>query len=175
MINYLLQIIYLVLLLSFMSMAEKILEVKNLSVRFLHEGSWFNAVNDLSFTLFKGETLGLVGESGSGKSVTSMVLMRLIEASPTVEINGEAFFYDKGEKIDLLNCYKRELNDIRGNRMAMIFQEPMTALNPTRTCGSQVAEVLLAHQRISRKEAKKQTIKLFKQVELPEPDSMFKR
>ena len=158
-----------------MSQSEKILEVKNLSVRFLHEGSWFNAVNDLSFSLFKGETLGLVGESGSGKSVTSMVLMRLIEASPTVEIKGEAFFYSKTGTFDLLNCYKSELNDIRGNRMAMIFQEPMTALNPTTTCGSQVAEALLAHQKISRKEAKKQTIELFKQVELPEPDRMFKR
>lgn len=158
-----------------MPQPEKILEVKNLSVRFLHEGSWFNAVNDLSFSLFKGETLGLVGESGSGKSVTSMVLMRLIEASPTVEIKGEAFFYSKTGTFDLLNCYKSELNDIRGNRMAMIFQEPMTALNPTTTCGSQVAEALLAHQKISRKEAKKQTIELFKQVELPEPDRMFKR
>ena len=158
-----------------MSQPEKILEVKNLSVRFLHDGSWFNAVNDLSFVLFKGETLGLVGESGSGKSVASMVLMRLIEPIPTVEIKGEAFFYIKGKTIDLLNCYKSELNDIRGNQMAMIFQEPMTALNPVMTCGTQVAEALLIHKKISRKEAKKQTIELFKQVELPEPDSMYKR
>ena len=158
-----------------MSLPEKILDVKNLSVRFLHDGSWFNAVNDLSFSLFKGETLGLVGESGSGKSVASMVLMRLIEPSPTVEIKGEAFFFTQGKTIDLLNCYKSELNDLRGNRMAMIFQEPMTALNPTKTCGSQVAEALLIHQKISRKEAKKQTVELFKQVELPEPNRMFKR
>ncbi|RLD26963.1 MAG: ABC transporter ATP-binding protein [Bacteroidetes bacterium] len=158
-----------------MSQSEKILEVKNLSVRFLHEGQWVNAVNDLSFSLFKGETLGLVGESGSGKSVTSMVLMRLFEPSPNVDIKGEAYFYSKIGTIDLLNCYKSKLNDIRGNQMAMIFQEPMTALNPTTTCGSQVAEALLIHQKISRKEAKEQTIELFKQVELPEPDSMFKR
>ena len=104
-----------------------------------------------------------------------MVLMRLIEPIPTVEIKGEAFFYIKGKTIDLLNCYKSELNDIRGNQMAMIFQEPMTALNPVMTCGTQVAEALLIHKKISRKEAKKQTIELFKQVELPEPDSMYKR
>lgn len=158
-----------------MSQPEKILEVKNLSVRFLHEGSWFNAVNNLSFTLYKGETLGLVGESGSGKSVTSLVLMRLIEPSPTVTINGEAFFYTNDETIDLLNCYKNKLQDIRGNQIAMIFQEPMTALNPVMTCGAQVAEALLTHQKISRKEAKKKTFELFRQVELPEPDRMFKR
>ena len=158
-----------------MSQPEKILEVKNLSVRFFHEDSWFNAVNDLSFTLLKGETLGLVGESGSGKSVTSMVLMRLIESSPTIEIKGKAYFYTETGKVDLLNCYKKELQDIRGNRMAMIFQEPMSALNPVIKCGPQVTEALRIHQKITRKEAKKQTIELFKQVELPEPNKMFNR
>ena len=154
---------------------EKILEVKNLNVRFLHEGQWVNAVNNLSFTLYKGETLGLVGESGSGKSVTSMVLMRLYEETANIEISGEAWFYCCGKTYDLLHCDINEIQALRGNQMAMVFQEPMTALNPVKTCGSQVSEALLIHQKISKKEAKKQTIELFKQVELPEPEKMFKR
>jgi len=154
---------------------EKILEVKNLNVRFLHEGQWVNAVNDLSFTLYKGETLGLVGESGSGKSVTSMVLMRLYEETANIEISGEAWFYCCDKTYDLLHCDINEIQALRGNQMAMIFQEPMTALNPVKTCGSQVSEALLIHQDISKKEAKKQTIKLFEQVELPEPAKMFRR
>jgi peptide/nickel transport system ATP-binding protein len=154
---------------------EKILEVKNLNVRFLHEGRWINAVNDLSFTLYQGETLGLVGESGSGKSVTSMVLMRLYEETANIEVTGEARFFCCGKTYDLLNCDISEIQKLRGNQMAMIFQEPMTALNPVKTCGSQVAEALLIHRNISKKEAKKQSIALFNQVELPEPDKMYKR
>ena len=153
----------------------KILEVINLDVRFLHDGQWNQAVKKLSFSLYKGETLGIVGESGSGKSVTSMVLMRLFEDTTNIEISGEAYFYADGKTIDLLNCPRSEMEQLRGNRMAMIFQEPMTALNPVNSCGSQVAEVLIKHRGMSKKEAKIKTIDLFAEVELPDPVAMFKR
>lgn len=158
-----------------MPQRQKILEVKNLDVRFLHEGHWINAVNNLSFTLYKGETLGLVGESGSGKSVTSMVLMRLYEETANIEVKGEARFYCNNKTYDLLRCDINEIQALRGNNMAMIFQEPMTALNPVKSCGSQVIEAILVHQKVSKKEARNQTIELFKQVELPEPKKMLKR
>ena len=155
--------------------SDIILEVKDLSIRFKHGEDWKYAVKSLSFCLFKGETLGLVGESGSGKSVTSMALMRLFKRSKNIEITGEALFYIKNEPIDLLNCSDLEIEKLRGDRIAMIFQEPMTALNPVKTCGSQVAEVLIKHLKIKREEAKELSIDLFKKVELPLPDEIFDR
>ena len=155
--------------------SDIILEVKDLSIRFKHGEDWKYAVKSLSFCLFKGETLGLVGESGSGKSVTSMALMRLFKRSKNIEITGEALFYIKNEPIDLLNCSDLEIEKLRGDRIAMIFQEPMTALNPVKTCGSQVAEVLIKHLKIKKEEAKELSIDLFKKVELPLPDEIFDR
>jgi peptide/nickel transport system ATP-binding protein len=155
--------------------SDIILEVKDLSIRFKHGEDWKYAVKSLSFCLFKGETLGLVGESGSGKSVTSMALMRLFQRSKNIEITGEALFYIKNEPIDLLNCSDLEIEKLRGDRIAMIFQEPMTALNPVKTCGSQVAEVLIKHLKIKKEEAKELSIDLFKKVELPLADEIFDR
>jgi peptide/nickel transport system ATP-binding protein len=104
-----------------------------------------------------------------------MVLMRLYEETNNIEVSGEARVFCCGKTYDLLNCDIGEIQDLRGNSMAMIFQEPMTALNPVKTCGSQVAEAILIHQKISKKAAKAQTIELFNQVELPEPEKMYKR
>ena len=158
-----------------MKSSDIILEVKNLSIRFRHEDKWTIAVNSLSFTLFKGETLGLVGESGSGKSVTSMALMRLFKRSPNIEISGQALFYLGNEPIDLISCSDEKIESLRGDRLAMIFQEPMTALNPVKTCGSQVSEVLVKHLKITKKEAKELSIDLFRKVELPVPGKMYDR
>jgi peptide/nickel transport system ATP-binding protein len=158
-----------------MKSSELILDVKDLSIRFKHENTWSYAVKSLSFSLFKGETLGLVGESGSGKSVTSMALMRLFKRSKNIEITGEALFYLHDEPIDLLSCDEMTIEKLRGDRISMIFQEPMTALNPVKTCGSQVAEVLIKHLKIKKEEAKVLTIDLFEKVELPVPEEMFSR
>lgn len=158
-----------------MKSSELILDVKDLSIRFKHENTWTYAVKSLSFSLFKGETLGLVGESGSGKSVTSMALMRLFKRSKNIEITGEALFYLNDEPIDLLSCDEMTIEKLRGDRISMIFQEPMTALNPVKTCGSQVAEVLIKHLKIKKEEAKVLTIDLFEKVELPVPEEMFAR
>lgn len=158
-----------------MKSSELILEVKDLSIRFKHEETWNYAVKSLSFSLFKGETLGLVGESGSGKSVTSMALMRLFKRSKNIEITGEAIFYLDDEPTDLLSCDDSTIESLRGDRISMIFQEPMTALNPVKTCGSQVAEVLIKHLKVKKEEAKDLTIDLFEKVELPLPEEMFSR
>lgn len=158
-----------------MKSSEIILDVKDLSIRFKHGDKWDYAVKSLSFSLFKGETLGLVGESGSGKSVTSMALMRLFERSKNIEISGEALFYLNDEPIDLLSCDNATIEKLRGDRISMIFQEPMTALNPVKTCGSQVAEVLIKHLKIKKAEAKILSIDLFEKVELPNPERIFDR
>jgi len=155
--------------------SDLILEVKDLSIRFKHGKNWTYAVNSLSFSLFKGETLGLVGESGSGKSVTSMALMRLFKRSKNIEISGEAIFYLNDEVIDLLSCDDETIERLRGDRIAMIFQEPMTALNPVKKCGIQVEEVLIKHLKLKKEEAKQLTIDLFEKVELPLPAQLIDR
>ena len=158
-----------------MKSSELILEVKNLSIRFKHGDVWEYAVKSLNFVLFSGETLGLVGESGSGKSVTSMALMRLFERSKSIDISGQALFHINDKVINLLTCSEQEIEKLRGDRISMIFQEPMTALNPVKTCGSQVAEVVIKHLGFKRSEAKEVCIELFKKVELPVPAKMFDR
>lgn len=156
-------------------MAEnKLLEIRNLVTEFTTEGNVMKAVNDVSFTLNKGETIGIVGESGSGKSVTSLSVMRLIPNPPGKIAGGEIVFHtrDKGS-VDLVKLSEKEMRGIRGNEIAMIFQEPMTSLNPVFTCGDQVMEAILLHQKVSRKEAKEKTIALFKEVQLPRPEAIF--
>ena len=151
-----------------------LLEVKNLVTEFQTEDEVVKAVNNISFTLNRGETIGVVGESGSGKSVTSLSVMRLIPDPPGRITGGEIIFHkENGERIDLTKVSEAEMRVLRGNDIAMIFQEPMTSLNPVYTCGNQVAEAIILHQRVSKKEAKKKTIALFKQVELPRPEAMF--
>ena len=132
------------------------------------------AVNDISFTLNRGETIGIVGESGSGKSVTSLSVMRLIPNPPGRISAGEILFHkDENSTVDLVKISEPEMRAIRGNDIAMIFQEPMTSLNPVFTCGDQVMEAILLHQKVNRKVAKEKTIALFKQVQLPRPEAIF--
>ncbi|MBL6657662.1 MAG: ABC transporter ATP-binding protein [Flavobacteriales bacterium] len=155
-------------------MSNTLLEFKNLVTEFHTEGKVVTAVNNISFTLNKGETIGIVGESGSGKSVTSLSAMRLIPSPPGKIANGEIIFHKKdGEKVDLLQLSEKEMRTHRGNDIAMIFQEPMTSLNPVFTCGDQVMEAIMLHQNISRSDAKDLTIKLFQEVQLPDPDRIF--
>jgi len=144
------------------------LQVNRLDVQFKTENGLFHAVKNLSFNLNKGETIGIVGESGSGKSVTSLALMRLLNEDQT-QIQGEALL----DNINLLGLPEKDMRAIRGNRMAMIFQEPMTSLNPVLTCGFQVAEAVKIHLNFNKKEAKKQTIELFNEVQLPRPEAIY--
>lgn len=154
-------------------MNNTLLEFKNLITEFHTEGKVVTAVNNVSFCLNKGQTIGIVGESGSGKSVTSLSAMRLIPSPPGKIANGKIIFHKDGEAIDLLQLSEKEMRAYRGNDIAMIFQEPMTSLNPVFTCGDQVMEAIMLHQNISKHEAKDLTIKLFEEVQLPDPQRIF--
>lgn len=149
---------------------KKLLEVKNLVTTFKTDEGEVRAVNDISFTLYRGETIGIVGESGSGKSVTSLSIMRLIPNPPGRIESGEILYYtEDGEVIDITKLSDKDLRRIRGNEISMIFQEPMTSLNPVYTCGDQVAEAIILHQNKTKKEAEELTLRLFEQVKLPDP------
>jgi len=155
-------------------MGNTLLEFKNLVTEFHTEGNTVKAVNDVSFTLNKGETIGIVGESGSGKSVTSLSAIRLIPSPPGIISGGEIIFHQKdGNTADLLKISEEEMRKFRGNDIAMIFQEPMTSLNPVFTCGDQVMEAIILHQKIDKTAAKALTIKLFEEVQLPTPKRIF--
>ncbi|MDW8287244.1 MAG: ABC transporter ATP-binding protein [Flammeovirgaceae bacterium] len=154
---------------------DKILEVKNLTVEFQNDTGKTVAVDDVSFSLPKGETVGIVGESGSGKSVTSLSLLRLIQHPPGRITSGEILFQSrKYGKIDILKLPKDQLRDLRGGEISMIFQDPMSSLNPVFTCGDQVMEAILLHEKVSYKEAKERTLELFHKVKLPRPQEIFK-
>ncbi|RZL38377.1 MAG: ABC transporter ATP-binding protein [Pedobacter sp.] len=146
------------------------LEVKDLVISFYNreEKTWNEAVHKVSFNLAKGKVLGIVGESGSGKSVTSFSIMRLHDSKNTT-IKGDIEL----DNISILNLSDNEIRNYRGNKMAMIFQEPMTSLNPVFTCGFQVQEAIMLHQKVSKAEAKTQTIALFNEVQLPRPENIF--
>ena len=153
---------------------EILLQVKNLVTEFKSDGELIKAVNDISFTLHKGETIGIVGESGSGKSVTSLSIMQLIPNPPGRISGGEILYHSKNDGIkNLRSLPSKQMRSFRGNEIAMIFQEPMTSLNPVYSCGSQVMEVIVLHQKISKKDAKLKTIALFEQVQLPDPARIF--
>ena len=155
-------------------MSKTLLEFNNLVTEFHTEGTTVKAVNDISFSLNKGETIGIVGESGSGKSVTSLSAMRLIPSPPGIISGGEIIFHKKnGEKVDLLKASEEEMRSYRGNDIAMIFQEPMTSLNPVFTCGDQVLEAIMLHQKLDKNQAKDLTIELFKKVQLPDPERIY--
>ena len=157
-----------------MSTQKKLLEFKNLVTEFHTEGNVVKAVNNVSFTLNRGETVGIVGESGSGKSVTSLSAMRLIPTPPGEISSGKIIFHKNDQTTtDLLKISEEEMRTYRGNDIAMIFQEPMTSLNPVFKCGDQVMEAIMLHQNLSKTEAKKLTIKLFEEVQLPTPERIF--
>lgn len=145
-----------------------LLDIRNLTISFLRDGSYHEVVHNISYQLEAGTTLGIVGESGSGKSVSSMSIMRLLPTA-TTRISGNIFL--NGE--DLLSYSESQMQQVRGSRVSMIFQEPMTALNPVQRCGQQVVEMLLAHEKVSKQEAKQRTIDLFKEVQLPRPEKIF--
>ncbi len=146
------------------------LKVKDLAVKFYNQEDkvWLETVHKVSFDLERGKVLGIVGESGSGKSVTSFSIMRLHDSKNT-QIDGEINL----DSIDLLNLNDTEIRKYRGNKIAMIFQEPMTSLNPVFTCGEQVKEAIMLHQKVDKRTAKENTIALFKEVQLPRPEHIF--
>ncbi len=156
-------------------MSNPLLQIKNLTVNFNNNGSITNALNNISITVNKGEIVAIVGESGSGKSVTSLSILQLIPSPPVVYASGEILLTVGDTTIDILELPKQALTNIRGNKVAMIFQEPMSALNPVITCGNQVMEAILLHKNISKKEAKNQTIALFKKVQLQNIPDLFNR
>lgn len=151
-----------------------LLEVKNLVTEFNTEEGSVQAVKGISFNLYRGETVGIVGESGSGKSVTSLSIMRLIPSPPGKIASGEIIYHTKdGKQIDLLQLSEDEMRKYRGNDISMIFQEPMTSLNPVFTCGNQVMEAILLHQKVDKERAKEITLEMFEKVKLPTPPRIF--
>ncbi|MBK9328093.1 MAG: ABC transporter ATP-binding protein [Sphingobacteriales bacterium] len=156
-------------------MSELLLDVKNLVTEFKTESGIVKAVDDVSFQVNKGEVVGIVGESGSGKSVTSLSVMRLIPHPPGQITGGQINYYRDGKTaIDLVKIPEQEMRSFRGNEISMIFQEPMTSLNPVFTCGNQVMEAIMLHQKISKKDAETKTLDLFAQVKLPNPERILK-
>jgi len=150
-------------------MTEVLLEINNLKTHFYTETGQVTAVNGVSFAVKKGEIVGVVGESGCGKSVMSQTILRLFEEG-TVEYDGEINF--KGN--NLLTLGKRQMNKVRGNEISMIFQDPLSTLNPVHTIGRQIAESIILHQKKSKKEAEAQAIELLKLVGIPSPESRAK-
>jgi peptide/nickel transport system ATP-binding protein len=143
-----------------------LLEVKNLRTQFKVKGGLVNAVDGVDFDIEKGEVVAIVGESGSGKSVTSLSIMGLIPNPPGKVIDGEILF--SGE--DLLKKSKKELQQIRGNKISMIFQEPMTSLNPVYNIGKQISETLIKHKSMNKKDAQKEAVKMLELVGIPSPE-----
>ncbi len=157
-------------------MKSPLLQVKDLSVDFVTDSASSSAVKNISFEINRGETVAIVGESGSGKTVTSLSVLQLLPSPPAKYKSGQILFSENGEsQSDLLKLNENELRKIRGNKISMIFQEPMTSLNPVKTCGSQVIEAMRIHQHISEKNAREKTIELFHQVKLPDAASMPNR
>ncbi len=153
---------------------NNLIEVNNLSIKFKTEDGYNKGVNQISFALQRGEVLGIVGESGSGKSVSSLAIMGLLQSPPAVFESGEILFQKKdGQVVDLLKLDENEKRKFRGNEVAMIFQEPMTSLNPVKKCGPQVAEALMLHLKMPKTEAHKRVIELFEEVKLPRPEKIF--
>ncbi len=153
-------------------MADKpLLSIRNLTVRF----GTFTALKDLSFDLYPGKTTAVVGESGSGKSVTALSVMRLVTLGTRAEIDsGEILFQRKdGSEIDLIKASEREMRDIRGNEISMVFQEPLTSLNPVYTTGNQVIEAIQLHQGLSKQEAYSKALEMYEMVRIPRAEKVL--
>ena len=147
-------------------MSKKLIQVKNLKTYFHTEAGTAKAVDNVSFDIYKGEVLGIVGESGSGKSVTSLSINRLIPNPPGEIVGGKIIYND----IDLLKLSYDEMKDIRGKEIAMIFQEPMTSLNPVLKIGTQMNEILIKHYEMNEEEATKKSIEMLTAVGIPSPE-----
>ncbi|MCB0351296.1 MAG: ABC transporter ATP-binding protein [Bdellovibrionales bacterium] len=151
-------------------MSENIIQVENLTVDFTTDDGVVHAVKNISFNIPKGKTLGLVGESGSGKSVTSLAIMRLIPNPPGKIVSGKIHFQGQ----ELVGLSDEKMREVRGNKISMIFQEPMTSLNPVFTVGEQIAETIMLHQKLSKDDANKRVLELLDQVGIPDPASRIK-
>lgn len=147
-----------------------ILEIENLSTAFLFSGKPVAVTKDVTFSVKKGEILGIVGESGSGKSVTAKTAMRLLPSPPSSVLAGSI----KLDGVDVLSLSERQMQQLRGNQMAMIFQEPMTALNPVYTCGDQIVEAIRKHQKVSKKAAQEIALEMLRLVGIPMPEQRMK-
>ncbi|MCQ2320148.1 MAG: ABC transporter ATP-binding protein [Bacteroidales bacterium] len=150
-------------------MSEPVLSVKNLRISFRRDKQWNEAVHGIDFDVVAGRTLGIVGESGSGKSVSSLAVMRLLNERQS-KVTADSILLENKE---IYGLSEKEMADVRGKRISMIFQEPMTSLNPVYKCGFQVSEMILQHENVSKKEAKERVISLFKQVMLPRPEAIY--
>ena len=155
-------------------MNSTLLEVKDLVTEFRSEDRVHQAVRSISFTVNRGKTLGIVGESGSGKSVTSLSVMRLIPNPPGRIASGSILFHeDDGSTTELLTLPEETMRTYRGNRISMIFQEPMTSLNPVFKCGDQIIEAIMLHEQVNKEVARGRALQLMKEVQLPRPEAMM--
>lgn len=146
-------------------MSDPIIQVRHLKTYFKTDEGLAKAVDDVTFDVFPGETLGIVGESGCGKSVTALSIMRLIQTPPGQFAGGEIWYQGR----DILKLPDEELRTIRGNNISMIFQEPMTSLNPVFTCGNQIMEAIILHQKLSKNDAKEKALEMLELVGIPDP------
>ena len=154
---------------------KPLLHIENLSISFRSEEGKTEAVKNISLNINKGEILALVGESGSGKSVTALSVLQLLPTPPAEYSSGKILFTDGNNTFDILRLPAKDLQQLRGNKISMIFQEPMSSLNPVMKCGEQVMEALVQHKNISFAEAKKETIEWLEKVKLPQPEKIFYR
>src|SRR5439155_23957466 len=146
-----------------------LLEVKNLKTYFFTDDGVAKSVDNVSYTVDRKETLGVVGESGCGKSVTALSIMRLIPDPPGKTVGGQVLFNGR----DLLTISEEEMRHIRGNKIGMIFQEPMTSLNPVFTIGDQIEESILLHQKVTKAEARERTLEMLRLVGIPAPEQRY--
>ncbi|SKA01941.1 ABC transporter ATP-binding protein [Sediminibacterium ginsengisoli] len=152
-----------------------LLEIRQLCVDFTSNGNTSRALHHVDLTVNPGEIVAIVGESGSGKSVTSLSVLRLLPQPPAIYCSGQILFDTGNGVTDLLKADEEMLQSLRGSRIAMIFQEPMTSLNPVLTCGYQVTEAIMQHRKITKEEARERALALFEKVQLPDPGQMFSR
>jgi ABC-type dipeptide/oligopeptide/nickel transport system ATPase component len=151
------------------SKSEPLVEVRNLEIHFVTHSALVRAVDGVTYTIDKEKTLGIVGESGCGKTVTAYGIMGLVQSPPGKIVGGEVLYHRNGTVRDLtkLPPKGREMRSIRGNEIAMIFQEPMTSLNPVYTIGSQIVEAIVLHQRLGRKAAHRKAVEMLQSVHIP--------
>ncbi|MET0465095.1 MAG: ABC transporter ATP-binding protein [Chitinophagaceae bacterium] len=155
---------------------QPLLRIQDLCIDFISAAGNSRALKGISLTVNKGEIVALVGESGSGKSVTSLAILQLLPSPPAVYTSGTITFSENGQTaIDILSAPPAQLQSIRGNKIAMIFQEPMTSLNPVLTCGEQIREAILAHRKISKSSARQLALQWMEKVQLPTPELLYNR